>query len=53
MEYRIEEKQAFQVMGISGMFAYESANTDVPAFWDEKNCEGSREKGAWHVWNLL
>lgn len=44
MEYRIEEKQAFQVMGISGMFAYESANTDVPAFWDEKIVKAAERK---------
>lgn len=34
MEYRIEEKPAFKVMGVSQMFSYESANTDIPAFWD-------------------
>lgn len=34
MEYRIEEKPAFKVMGISKMFPYESANADIPAFWD-------------------
>ena len=35
MEYRIEEKAAFKVMGISRIFSYESANTDIPAYWDE------------------
>lgn len=35
MEYRIEEKPAFKVMGISKMFSYESANADIPDFWDE------------------
>ena len=35
MEYRIEEKPAFKVMGISKMFSYDSANADIPAFWDE------------------
>lgn len=34
MEYRIEEKPAFKVMGISKMFSYDSANADIPAFWD-------------------
>lgn len=35
MEYRIEEKAAFKVMGISRVFSYESANTDIPEYWDE------------------
>lgn len=35
MEYRIEEKTAFKVMGISRVFPYESANTDIPKYWDE------------------
>lgn len=35
MEYRIEKKPAFKVMGISKMFSYESANEDIPKFWDE------------------
>ncbi len=35
MEYRMEKKPAFKVMGISKMFSYESANKDIPQFWDE------------------
>ena len=35
MEYRIEEKAAFKIMGISRVFSYESANTDIPKYWDE------------------
>lgn len=35
MEYRIEDKTAFKVMGISRIFSYESANTDIPKYWDE------------------
>lgn len=35
MEYKIEEKKAFKVMGISKDFSYENANADVPRFWDE------------------
>lgn len=35
MEYRIEKKDAFKVMGISKMFSYEGANQDIPKFWDE------------------
>jgi len=35
MEYRIEKKPAFKVMGISKMFSYESADQDIPEFWNE------------------
>ncbi len=35
MEYRIEEKAAFKVMGLSREFSYEGANTDIPKYWDE------------------
>ena len=35
MNYRIEKKPAFKVMGVSKTFSYESANTDIPAYWDE------------------
>lgn len=35
MEYRMEKKPAFKVMGVSKMFSYESANKDIPKFWDE------------------
>lgn len=35
MEYRIEKKSAFKVMGISRMFSYEAANRDIPQFWNE------------------
>lgn len=35
MEYRIEKKSAFKVMGISKMFSYESADRDIPQFWNE------------------
>lgn len=35
MEYRIEKKPSFRVMGVSRMFQYESANTDIPKYWDE------------------
>lgn len=37
MEYRIEKKRSFKVMGISKMFSYESANTDIPKYWDEQD----------------
>ena len=35
MEYKLENKPAFKVMGVSRMFSYETANTDVPKYWDE------------------
>ncbi len=35
MEYRMEKKAAFKVMGVSRMFSYETANKDIPQFWDE------------------
>lgn len=35
MEYRIEKKAAFKVMGVSKTFSYERANAEVPQFWDE------------------
>lgn len=44
MEYRIEEKKAFKVMGVSGMFSYESANTEIPAFWDEQHVKATEKK---------
>ncbi len=35
MEYRIEEKAAFKIMGISRVFSYETANAEIPKYWDE------------------
>lgn len=35
MEYRIEKKSAFNVMGVSKMFSYEAANQDIPQFWND------------------
>ncbi len=35
MEYRIEEKTAFKIMGISMDFSYENANTEISKFWDK------------------
>ncbi len=39
-EYRIEKKRSFKVMGISKMFSYESANEDIPKYWDELEVPG-------------
>ncbi len=35
MDYRIETKTSFKVMGISRKFSYESAFSDIPKFWVE------------------
>ena len=35
MEYRIEKKVAFKVMGVSKTFSYEGANREIPQFWSE------------------
>ena len=35
MEYRIEKKPAFKVMGVSKKFSYENANAEIPQFWNE------------------
>ncbi|MDO4332449.1 MAG: AraC family transcriptional regulator [Eubacteriales bacterium] len=35
MEYRIEKKPAFRVMGVAKNFSYEKANAEVPQFWNE------------------
>lgn len=35
MDYRIETKASFKVMGISRKFSYESAFSDIPKFWAE------------------
>lgn len=35
MDYKIVEKEAFTVMGISKVFQYESAVLEVPKFWEE------------------
>lgn len=34
IEYRIEAKAAFQVVGVSKVFSYESANREIPEYWD-------------------
>ena len=35
MEYRVEEKPEFRVMGVSKIFSYETANADIPQYLDE------------------
>jgi len=43
MNWRIEEKEEFEVFGIDKMFNAGESN-DVPAFWDESENDGSRIK---------
>ena len=33
MEYRIEEKESFKVIGLKNNIKYETANTDIPKIW--------------------
>lgn len=35
MEYRIEKKSAFKVMGVAKDFSYDNANVEIPQFWNE------------------
>lgn len=35
MEYKIMQKDAFTVLGVSRMFKYEGPKTEIPAFWAE------------------
>lgn len=35
MEYRIETKPGFKVMGVTRTFSYETAMMEIPAFWNE------------------
>lgn len=35
MEYRIEKKPAFKVMGVARDFSYENADAEIPKFWNE------------------
>jgi len=51
MNWRIEEKEAFEVFGIEKMFNAGESN-DVPAFWDESANDGSRVKLAERVAGL-
>ncbi|MGV8984254.1 AraC family transcriptional regulator [Clostridium sp.] len=35
MDYKIVKKDSFTVMGVSKMFKYDSATTEIPQFWTE------------------
>lgn len=43
MDYKIVEKEAFTVMGLSKTFKYDSAFAEVPKFWD-KYCKSGKNK---------
>lgn len=40
MDYKIEKKEAFSVLGRSKIFPYEGAKDQVPAFWNEHFAAG-------------
>lgn len=35
MEYKLEKKQSFKVMGVSRNFDFEDSQVKIPMFWDE------------------
>lgn len=43
MKYRVETKPSFRVMGISKMFSYETANIDIPRYWDEIHVQAEQK----------
>lgn len=43
MNYKIEEKGAFTVSGVSKRFKYDSAKEDIPRFWSETWDSGNRK----------
>ena len=43
MEYRIEEKESFKVVGVSRKFKYENAYEEVPKLWKEFNMSGNKD----------
>lgn len=44
MDYKIVEKDAFVVMGVSKMFAYERSIKEIPQFWAEHYQSGNGSK---------
>lgn len=44
MDYRIVEKAAFTLMGVSRMFSMETSYQEIPKFWDEHYRTGGGEK---------
>lgn len=43
MDYRIVEKEAFTVMGVSRRFKYNTSFSEVPKFWEEHFASGKGE----------
>ncbi|SHH95790.1 AraC family transcriptional regulator [Clostridium collagenovorans DSM 3089] len=41
MDYKIVEKDAFKIGGVSKIFKYESAFVDIPSFWNEHISQGT------------
>ena len=42
MDYRVEQMEAFQIIGFKREFAYDSSFQKIPQFWDEFNAGCSR-----------
>lgn len=43
MDYKIIEKEAFTVMGVSRMYKYDSGSSEIPQFWEEHFQSGKGE----------
>lgn len=43
MDYKIEEKEAFTIIGASKTFKYETSKTEIPKFWSEYYQTGKGE----------
>ena len=41
MDYKIVEKDLFTVMGVSKVFKYDSATTEIPKLWTEHYQKGN------------
>lgn len=44
MDYRIEKKEAFQIVAKTKYFTADTSNMDIPKFWSEYNSEGLDKK---------
>lgn len=44
MDYKIVKKASFTVVGVSTIFKYETANKDIPRFWQKFNMSGKNEQ---------
>lgn len=44
MEYRIEKKEQFTVVGVSRRFSTETSYSEIPKFWDEHYAAGGGER---------